>query len=117
MWSSADFFEAKFFEAKFLQAMSGRNGRAAAGWEQTLEAVSDGRVELLLVQNGVDRPAYECPKCGRAQVADGGCPLDGTTMESRENGFDLAMHKTLVQGGTVQRRHRIAPGIGRARIG
>jgi peptide chain release factor subunit 1 len=80
---------------------AGRNGRAAAGWEQTLEAVSDGRVELLLVQNGIDRPAYECPKCGRAQVADGGCPLDGTTMESRENGFDLAVHKTLVQGGTV----------------
>jgi peptide subunit release factor 1 (eRF1) len=80
---------------------AGKHGRAAAGWEETLEAVSDGRVELLLVQDGVDRPAYECPQCGRAQTTDGSCPLDGTTMVSRENGVDLAMHKTLAHGGTV----------------
>src|SRR5919204_160341 len=79
----------------------GRNGRAASGWEQTLEAASDGRVELLLVQEGVDQPAYQCPQCGRAQSADGSCPLDGTTMESREGGLDLALHQTLAHGGTV----------------
>jgi peptide chain release factor subunit 1 len=80
---------------------AGKNGRAAAGWEQTLEAVSDGRVELLLVQDGVDRPAYECPQCGRAQTTNGSCPLDGTTMVSRENGVDLAVHRTLAHGGTI----------------
>jgi peptide subunit release factor 1 (eRF1) len=81
---------------------AGRDGRAAAGWEQTLEAASDGRVELLLVQNGVDQTAYACPQCGRAQLTNGSCPLDGTTMVSRENGVDLAVHKTLEHGGTVQ---------------
>jgi peptide subunit release factor 1 (eRF1) len=80
---------------------AGKNGRAATGWEQTLEAVSDGRAELLLVQDGVDEPAYQCPACGRAQRASGSCPLDGTTLESRESGLDLAVHKTLVNGGTV----------------
>jgi peptide chain release factor subunit 1 len=80
---------------------AGKNGRAAVGWEQTLEAASDGRVELLLVQNGVDQPAYQCPQCGRAQKTAGSCPLDGTTMVSRENGVDLAVHKTLAHGGTV----------------
>ncbi|HZC75219.1 MAG TPA: Vms1/Ankzf1 family peptidyl-tRNA hydrolase, partial [Gaiellaceae bacterium] len=54
-----------------------RNGRAATGWEETLRAASDGRVELLLVQEGADRPAYVCPACGRAQAAHGSCPLDG----------------------------------------
>ena len=78
-----------------------KNSRASAGWEQTLEAASDGRVELLLVQAGADHPAYQCPHCGRAQVADGSCPLDGTTMESRENGVDLAVHQTLAHGGSV----------------
>jgi len=78
-----------------------RNGRAATGWEQTLEAASDGRVELLLVQDGVDQAAYQCPACGRAQVGNGSCPLDGTTLESREDGVDVAVHKTLVHGGTV----------------
>jgi peptide chain release factor subunit 1 len=80
---------------------AGRNGRAASGWEETLEAASDGRVELLLVQSGVDHEAYQCPQCGRAQLANGSCPLDGTTLESRSDGLDLAVHKTLTQGGTV----------------
>jgi peptide subunit release factor 1 (eRF1) len=80
---------------------AGKNGRAATGWEQTLEAASDGRAELLLVQDGVDEPAYQCPACGRAQRAGGSCPLDGTTLESRESGLDLVVHKTLVHGGTV----------------
>jgi peptide chain release factor subunit 1 len=80
---------------------SGRNGRASAGWEQTLEAASDGRVELLLVQDGTDRPAFQCPQCGRAQSSDGSCPLDGTTMESRDGGLDLALHQTLAHGGSV----------------
>jgi len=79
-----------------------KNGRAATGWEQTLEAASDGRVELLLVQEGVDRQAYQCPRCGRATMANGSCPLDGTTMESRDGGLDLAVHQTLAHGGTVQ---------------
>jgi peptide chain release factor subunit 1 len=78
-----------------------KNGRAASGWEGTLEAASDGRVELLLVQDGVDKPAYQCPQCGRAQMADGSCPLDGTAMEAKDGGLDLALHQTLAHGGTV----------------
>jgi peptide subunit release factor 1 (eRF1) len=79
-----------------------RNGRAAAGWEQTLQAASDGRVELLLVQDGADRSAYVCPACGRAQATDGSCPLDGTTLQSADTGLDLAVHQTLTHGGTVE---------------
>lgn len=79
-----------------------RNGRAATGWEETLQAASDGRVELLLVQEGADRSAYVCPACGRAQVQDGSCPLDGTTLEAAETGLDLAIHQTLTHGGTVE---------------
>ncbi len=80
---------------------AGKNGRAAAGWQQTLEAASDGRVELLLVQDGADQEAYQCPNCGRAQSTNGSCPLDGATLESRAGGFDLALHQTLAHGGTV----------------
>ena len=80
---------------------AGRNGRAAAGWEDTLEAASDGRVELLIFQEGADREAWQCPSCGRAATASGSCPLDGTRMEPREEGLDLAVHQTLAHGGTV----------------
>lgn len=79
-----------------------RNGRAATGWEETLQAASDGRVELLLVQDGADRSAFVCPACGRAQATGGSCPLDGTTLQEADAGLDLAVHQTLTHGGTVE---------------
>jgi peptide chain release factor subunit 1 len=84
------------------RAEAARNGRAATGWEETLQAASDGRVELLLVQDGADREAYVCPACGRAQATDGSCPLDGTTLQEADTGLDLAVHQTLTHGGTVE---------------
>ena len=79
----------------------GRQGRAAAGWEPTLEAASDGRVELLLYTKGVEHPAWRCPGCGRLAIRDGTCPLDGTRMEHTEDGLDLAVHQTLSNGGII----------------
>jgi peptide chain release factor subunit 1 len=81
------------------RAEAGRNSRAAAGWEQTLEAVSDARVELLLFQNGVGHPAAVCPRCGRLAADEGLCPLDGTPMKRSDDGLDLAVHQTLRHGG------------------
>ena len=83
------------------QEEAGRGGRAAAGWAATLEAASDGRVEQLLFQDGADRPAWQCPQCGRVSAEGGNCPLDGTQMEKREDGLDLAVHQTLAHGGSV----------------
>jgi peptide chain release factor subunit 1 len=80
---------------------AGRNGRAAAGWGPTLEAASDGRVEVLLFQDGSERAAWECPACGRVNSEGGACPLDGTAMERQNDGLDLAVHQTLAHGGTV----------------
>jgi peptide chain release factor subunit 1 len=78
-----------------------KGGRAASGWEQTLEAASDGRVDVLLMHEGADREAWECPRCGRAAAADGSCPLDGTKLERRESGLDLAVRQTLAHGGAI----------------
>ena len=86
---------------------AGRNGRASSGWEQTLEAASDARVECLLFQEGVEHPAWACPACGRVSVSGGRCPLDGTQMEERAEGLDLAVHQVLAHGGQVMAlRHR-----------
>jgi peptide chain release factor subunit 1 len=103
--------------AERWQEAAGRNGRAAAGWPQTLEAASDGRVDILLYEEGVDRHAWRCPKCGRLSAEPGPCPLDGTEMEENEHGIDLAVHRTLANGGKVaalSSRHDLEPveGIG-----
>jgi len=80
---------------------AGRGGRAASGWEETLEAASDARIELLLYSDGVRRDAFRCPACGRASAAARTCPLDGTMMEPRDDGLDLAVRQTLAHGGDV----------------
>jgi peptide chain release factor subunit 1 len=95
---------------------AGRNGRAAAGWEATLEAASDGRVECLVFQEGVEHTAAQCPACGRVSLGGGRCPLDGMEMEQRDEGLDLAVHQVLAHGGQVLalRRAELEPvgGIG-----
>src|SRR5436305_1563300 len=79
----------------------GRGGRAVSGWAATLEAASDGRVDVLLFQEGSDHSAYRCPACGRTSVDAGSCPLDGTQLERVEAGLDLAVHQTLAHGGAI----------------
>jgi peptide chain release factor subunit 1 len=89
------------------QEEAGRNGRAASGWEATLEAASDGRVDCLLFREGAEHDAWVCPDCGRVSVSGGRCPLDGTEMEERAEGLDLAVHQVLAHGGQVLAlRHR-----------
>ncbi len=80
---------------------AGRHGRASSGWASTLEAASDGRVELLLFSEGADHDAYRCPACSRATLEEGSCPLDGTRLEHVPAGLDLAVHQTLAHGGAV----------------
>lgn len=80
---------------------TGRSARGVAGWADTLEAASDGRVETLLYRSGVRRDAFRCPACGRASALAVTCPLDGTTMEPRDDGLDIAVRLTLAHGGDV----------------
>ena len=56
---------------------------------------------MLLYAENADREAWQCPACGRLSAAGGQCPLDGTEMEQRDDGLDLAVHQTVAHGGTV----------------
>jgi peptide chain release factor subunit 1 len=80
---------------------SGRGGRGASGWRETLEAASDARIELLLYGENAEREAWQCPACGRLSAEAGRCPLDGTEMNHRDDGLDLAVHQAVAHGGTV----------------
>ena len=80
---------------------AGRGGKAAAGWAETLEAASDGRVELLLHRNGAGRDVVRCVQCGRVQEAGETCPLDGAALERRPDGFELLVRQVLAHGGSV----------------
>jgi peptide chain release factor subunit 1 len=80
-----------------------RGGRAAAGWKQVLDAASDARVELLVLEEGASARAWECPQCGRATADGGRCPLDGSRLEERDDAVGLALRGTLAAGGSIVR--------------
>ena len=90
--------------------LHGRGERSAAGWHQVLAAASDARVEVLLVEEGAQTRAWECPECGRASADGGACPLDGAKLEERDDAGDLGLHRTLAAGGSVVRVGRGALG-------
>jgi peptide subunit release factor 1 (eRF1) len=92
-------------EAELLERWRGlaaRGERGTAGWADTLEALSDGRVEVLLAAEGGNRTVWQCPACGRAAAASGECPLDGIALDEREHGVDVAVHQALAHGSRVQ---------------
>src|ERR687888_311685 len=105
--------------AEELDALERRTGAdvVVVSSEETRESASDGRVETLLFQEGAHRPAWECPRCGRASAEPGECPIDGMQLEGRDDGLDLALQRTLTHGGSawaVRRHHDLEPveGIG-----
>jgi peptide chain release factor subunit 1 len=85
------------------QEEHGRGGRATGGWTETLRAASDARVDALLLSEGANRRVWQCPRCGRASTGGGACPLDGTALEERADGADVAIHQVLVNAGDLVR--------------
>jgi peptide chain release factor subunit 1 len=86
-----------------FEELHGRGERSASGWKQVLDAASDARVDVLLVEEGAQARAWECPQCGRASADGGDCPLDGTKLEERADAVDLALHQVLGSGGSFVR--------------
>jgi peptide chain release factor subunit 1 len=79
----------------------GQSERASAGWGPTVEAASDGRIDVLLYEPNTNQPVERCLSCGRLQLVDGDCQLDGADLEHRDDGLDLVLHRTLERGGTA----------------
>jgi hypothetical protein len=83
------------------RAARGRGGPATAGWEDTLEACAEGRVELLLLWRNGTRSAWRCPRCERPDANAGVCVLHGNTLVP-DDGVELAIRTTVTYGGTVE---------------
>lgn len=82
-----------------FQEELGRGERAVAGWQPTLDAAADTRVETLFVVEGANRTLFECPECRRGFVDDGTCPIDDLALVKKEDGVDIAIRHTLANGG------------------
>lgn len=78
------------------------DGRGASGVEDVLAALTEQRVETLLLAHGLSASGALCPRCGwlgGAEVTR--CPADGTDTERRDDVVDLAIDRALGQSAMV----------------
>jgi peptide chain release factor subunit 1 len=87
-----------------LEQGTATGGRGASGLEDTLNALNEQRVEVLLLQENFDAAGVCCPQCGwlgPARVAS--CPADGTETVRREDITDLAVRRAVRQSAQIVR--------------
>lgn len=78
------------------------DGRGASGVEDVLAALTEQRVETLLLAHGFSASGALCPRCGwlgGPEVAQ--CPADETDTERRDDIVDLAIDRALGQSAMV----------------
>jgi peptide subunit release factor 1 (eRF1) len=81
-------------------AQRGRDeGEESLDW--ALAAVSDARVETLLLAPGAAPDVFRCPQCGRLSDHAQVCPVDGSFIQGDPDGVEAVVSETLVRGGQV----------------
>lgn len=80
-----------------LRERSAERSGAATGLAATLEALGEGRVTTLLVEQGFESAGDRCPRCGHLAVGDGRCPNCDAVLEAVDNVVDLAVTDAFVR--------------------
>jgi len=79
-----------------------RDARAAAGLPAVLAAVTEQRVETLLVDEGVAEPGVKCPRCGWLGTEGATCPADGTPTQPLDDVVEEAVERALTTAAAVR---------------
>ena len=83
-----------------LQAGLGRNERAVAGLADTLAALNEQRVEVLLVQDNFRAEGYVSPRADFLSAEQGASPT-GDELQKRDDVVESAMERALEQSAEV----------------
>jgi peptide chain release factor subunit 1 len=97
--------EAERVEAVIVRAHKGEGG--TLGLPDTLLAVQQGRVHILVTLAGFHQRGWRCQNCGglTADLPDGSqsnCPYCGNALIAEEDIIDLAMQVVAGQGGNLE---------------
>ena len=84
-----------------LEEGLGTGGRAAAGLDDVLVALNERRVEILMFEQGLNAPGVVCPSCGWVGADGSSCPVDGTTLEQRDDIIETAVQLAITQSAEV----------------
>jgi len=77
-------------------------GRVTLGLEETLDALSKGRVHTLVVADTFEAIGGECPRCRRLVAGPGPCPICATPLEPVADLADRAISQAVARGAVVE---------------
>lgn len=93
--------EIELVERALDAAASG--GRGAAGLQETLQAVAEGRVHTLLVADGFTAEGASCPACGYLSAAPlASCPACGSPTEPAPDVVERAVERAFLAGAHIE---------------
>lgn len=93
--------EAHLAETVITNAAKGRGG--VANLEDTLGAIREGRVQILLIRDGYRAPGYHCQSCGHlSSIAMQTCPYCSGECKKIADTVELAVRQVMQAGGEVE---------------
>lgn len=96
--------EKKLVNTVITSAAKGRGG--VVGLEDTLSAVHEGRVQTLLIHDGLRAPGYRCKGCGYITLKKlDACPYCGNEFEKIPDVVEMAVRKIMQGGGEIEVLH------------
>jgi peptide subunit release factor 1 (eRF1) len=88
---------------RVVLSQAGKGTGAEIGFENTLRAISQSRVQTLVVTEGFRQSAHHCTGCGRLTIHSNPlCKDCGSQIIPVEDGVELAVSAVMRSGGNVQ---------------
>ncbi len=78
------------------------NGLGVFGLENTLKALWQGQVNILILKDDLSVPGYVCPKCGYMSAEDSDCPIDQIQMNATPDVLEEAVESAILQNCEIE---------------
>jgi peptide subunit release factor 1 (eRF1) len=76
--------------------------KAVLNLDETLGAVHDGKVQVLVIQDGYQAPGFQCQGCGYLTAHElDTCPFCGSKFERIPDAVEMAVQRVMQAGGEV----------------
>ena len=85
-----------------LRAAAGAGAKGVAGLSDTLDALSESRVDTLLVSRGFGESGWRCDACGRLATVGRTCPRCGAEMAHADDVVEEAVDVAFANGCRVE---------------
>ncbi|MCC7130007.1 MAG: hypothetical protein B6D39_05585 [Anaerolineae bacterium UTCFX2] len=88
---------------KTLVTNAAKSRGGVLGLQETLDALREGRLQILVIRDGFRDPGLRCTGCGYVSIkAVEACPYCGGKMERIEDAVELAVQAVMLDGGEVE---------------